>query len=336
MAKFQPKICKECGKEFIPRTGVQTFCDREHYRPCPVCGVEVLNTRLYEPAKCCSRKCSKEYTKIKNLQKYGTEHPMQNESVKGHFKQAMMDKYGVESPLQSDEIKQRAIQTNQEKFGTDWALGNEHVHSKAQETMTERYGAKTTLESKELSEKVHDTIVAKYGVDNMMQSDEVQKKSAQTMIERYGVENPAQSPELKAKAVATRIEKYGHHKFNNILANMKSDYIVTDTAHEVSEYSRMLTEYNVVHDTYYKLDSEIYDICIPDKDLLLCINSTTEVMTTDKSCHRSKTKIATDNGYRCIHVFDWDDREGILNLVKDKQKVYARDCSIHEVTSSPT
>lgn len=52
------KLCKECGLEFKPK-GRESYCTREHYRPCPVCQKPVLIKYLSDPTPCCSKECTK-------------------------------------------------------------------------------------------------------------------------------------------------------------------------------------------------------------------------------------------------------------------------------------
>ena len=56
------KICKFCGKEFLPRTFRQVYCDGPHYKPCPVCGKLVLIKTPRDPAVTCSSECQKMMT----------------------------------------------------------------------------------------------------------------------------------------------------------------------------------------------------------------------------------------------------------------------------------
>ena len=39
--------------------------------------------------------------------------------------------------------------------------------------------------------------------------------------------------------------------------------------------------------------------------------------------------LAEKHGYRCIHVFDWDDLDKIINLLLPKTRVFARNCKIY-------
>ena len=38
-----------------------------------------------------------------------------------------------------------------------------------------------------------------------------------------------------------------------------------------------------------------------------------------------------ENGFRCIHIWDWDDKHKIINSLFKNQKIYARNCEIKEV-----
>ena len=51
----------------------------------------------------------------------------------------------------------------------------------------------------------------------------------------------------------------------------------------------------------------------------------------DKNYHFEKSRVARENGYRCIHVFDWDDFNKIIPLLKDRPSVYARKCRVAEI-----
>lgn len=47
------KICKECGKPFIPTKPRQKYCERIHYRPCPSCGKQIEIKWLSNPTPKC-------------------------------------------------------------------------------------------------------------------------------------------------------------------------------------------------------------------------------------------------------------------------------------------
>lgn len=45
-----------------------------------------------------------------------------------------------------------------------------------------------------------------------------------------------------------------------------------------------------------------------------------------------KTQLANRYNYRCIHIFDWDNIDLVINCIsKDKMKYYARNLTIKEI-----
>lgn len=52
----------------------------------------------------------------------------------------------------------------------------------------------------------------------------------------------------------------------------------------------------------------------------------------DSDYHLLKSQIAHDAGYRCIHVWDWDSIDKVIQLIKDKQVIYGRKCTIQEIS----
>lgn len=55
-----------------------------------------------------------------------------------------------------------------------------------------------------------------------------------------------------------------------------------------------------------------------------------------KTYHLQKTKTATSQGYRCIHVFDWDDVPLLLSHLQLKHPIAARKCTVKEVSKEDT
>ena len=93
----------------------------------------------------------------------------------------------------------------------------------------------------------------------------------------------------------------------------------------------------------FPIESKSFDFKILDENVLLEVNpyathnSTWHPYKPDKSgidqnYHYEKSKIARDNGYRCINIWDWDNADKILMSLLNKQVVYARNCEIKEIS----
>lgn len=136
----------------------------------------------------------------------------------------------------------------------------------------------------------------------------------QTNLERYGVVNSF------ALATYTNQSK-PNLEFQNLL---KSNEI---------EYQR---EFYLYYDSgYFKYDFKVGNILIeinpwPCHNTTFCPIPNSSII--DKRYHSRKTKVALGHGFRCIHVWDWDDKEKIINLLLRRQTVYARKCSVREVS----
>ena len=83
-----------------------------------------------------------------------------------------------------------------------------------------------------------------------------------------------------------------------------------------------------------------YDIHILDRNILLEIDPTYthnaignhwDKHGMGKDYHIEKTRLAVENGYRCVHIFDWDDIDKVIQLLLPKKSVYARECKVMKV-----
>lgn len=54
----------------------------------------------------------------------------------------------------------------------------------------------------------------------------------------------------------------------------------------------------------------------------------------DPQYHLNKSVLAKKHGYRCIHVWDWDDLDKIVSLLQNNSTLYARKCSLQEVSNT--
>lgn len=241
-SKFKIRICVICGEPFIPRSGVQLICDKDHYRECKICGNRfIVDRNTYKTKFACSKECQIELIKQKNIVKYGVEHPMQNPEVQQRHRDAMKSKYGVEFALQQPDMqhKQRTSSYN------------------------------TCIEN------------------------------IQTCF-----------PYLQSSG---------------------------DTVSKLTKFIvDALQSKNIPVSLGRQFENSSYDICVEANKTLIEIDptyahnscSTQSGQPKEKYYHSDKTKLAKKYGYRCIHIFDWDDLDSIINLLLPKQCIYARKLDI--------
>lgn len=418
---MQQKICKECGQPFYTQYSRKSYCDRDHYRPCPVCQKPVLvkPTAFNDPPRCCSKECMVKLTKQRNLAKYGTEDPgnsasalekrkqtnldrygcvdagnrpearekrkqtnlqrygvenagasehskekrketnlklygvenaMQNTDIQQRSVQGVLDRYGVPNAMQSAEVQEHAKQTNLKKYGVPWAVAAPETRAKSDQTKLLRYGTIYPTQLEEIQKKIQQTTLRRYGVTHYSKTEMFKDAFKRTMEARYDVSNPRDIPGVEDKIKQTNLERYGvEYAFLTDEAIQKSYEAAQNLkCNHISSYNRafgdMLTAAGISFKFEYPLERRRYDFIIEDQNILVEIDPTYTHSTepsvyypegnTDKYYHRNKTLLAEKYGFRCIHIFDWDDSACIVNMLSCKSKIYARSCKVCFISES--
>jgi hypothetical protein len=145
-----------------------------------------------------------------NLEKYGTEYPLQNEDIKNKIKQTNIEKYGFENPFQNKEVKDKIIETNIKKYGVKSAIQNKEIMKKIQNTNMEKYGCINVAQNENVKNKMKKTNMEKYGVEYNLQSKEIRIKIENTNLQKYGNKMTLQNDEIKEKSKITCLKKYGY------------------------------------------------------------------------------------------------------------------------------
>lgn len=187
------RVCIICGQEFDAKSSRRSYCYKEHYHPCPICGKQVLTKDTYHLNECCCAKHSRELATNTIHARY-EEWPCSTKDAATKRKQTCLDRYGVENPSYSDEIKFK-ISTNVKKAFAE----HPEYQLKAQQTYFERTGYLNPMQNPEVKDKVKQASIDKYGVDNVFKLPEFRQKSKQTSLLKYGVEFPMQNKTIHAK-----------------------------------------------------------------------------------------------------------------------------------------
>jgi len=354
------EITKKHIKTNQERYGVNSASQSEEVKQ------KVKNTNIarYGKESYCQTEEFKHRYKETCIEKYGVEHAMQNPEISNKLKQTLLnktkdewnhiiekrketcvEKYGVEYASQSKEVKQKIKNTNLIKYGNEVAIRSEKIQNKIKENNLKNYGTEYAIGSEQIQEKIRNTNKEKHGYEYPFQSKELRKimeeNRKKTNIKKYGTENIIQVPEFKEKAIQTCIEKYG------VPYNCMSKQCLEANLNTISKinlkFKKRLDNLNINNDLEFCLERQNYDF-ICNHNILIEINPTyTHNSTTfiafrniniepkDKDYHFNKTKKANQYGYRCIHIWDWDDENKIINLLTPKINIYARNLTVAKV-----
>ena len=258
-------------------------------------------------------------------ERYGVEYGTQSETIKEKVKiawdskssdeideinkkreETCLEKYGVEHPSQTEEVKMHRWNTSIERYGTEYPSQSEMVKSRIRKTIMERYGVRYTSQCEFVKRKVKDTW-SKKSKDEL---EDIISRRNKTLVDKYGCVYPSEFNQLT------------HFKISKI--NIA--------------FGNMLKSDGIDYDMEFGLDRYCYDFKVGN--VLIEINPTIthnsflnvfggKPRTPDY--HLNKSKCASDNGYHCIHVWDWDDWDKIISMLKPKQTLYARKLELREV-----
>ena len=302
------------------------------------------------------------------LEKYGVEHATQNPEISDKISKVLLnkteeewseiinkrkdtniEKYGVEFASQSSDIREKIKQTNFDRYGNEVALRSDSVQEKIKVKNIEKYGVEYSIGSKEVQEKIRNTNLERHGYEYPFQSQELreimEENRKKTNLKRYGSENIIHIKEFKEKAIQTCLEKYGV-PYNCMSKNCMEANFSTISKINLN-FKKKLDKYKIKNKLEFCLKNYNYDFLCED-NVLVEINpsfthSSSEndkvpffIRPKNQNYHFNKTKVALENGYTCIHVWDWDDEDKILNMLKNKEKMYARKLAIKEVSLEDT
>lgn len=205
----------------------------------------------------------------------------------------------------------------------------------------EKYGVINTGWLPETQEKIKKTCQEKFNSDSPLGSQIIKDKIKQTNIERYGVVSNFFNKEVRERIKQTCLEKYGVEYAclsDNCIKSM-----VTKNSKPNLEFENILYDLNISYEREVRISRYSYDFKI--NNIMVEINPSATHNSTfgvygkepmSETYHLDKLNLAKENGFRCVHVFDWDDERKIVNMFINKEKIYARKCEIREVPLEET
>lgn len=282
----------------------------------------------------------KEKSKNTNIKKYGVEHVSQREDIKKKKIQKSIEKYGVENVSQAQEVKDKKKQKSIEKYNVPYTLQAEEVREKIKETSLEKYGTEFTTQAEEVKEHIKEANLKKYGYAYAGQVPEVKEKAKETNLKKYGVPYSIMSEEVKEKIKETNLERYGVNYFCQHEKCINASYSRISKVNK--KFHELLESQGIKNTLEFIIDDFGYDIKV--NNTLIEINpyfthNTTvgpcfggeERESISKDYHLIKTDFAKKHGFNCIHIFDWDNKDKVIFLLKQKEKIQGRKCNVKEL-----
>lgn len=253
------KICRVCGKEFIPNSSRQLDCNREIVRKCVICGKEfTAHCSINDHSCTCSQKCQNQYIhqcqlnsyqdKIKKCDWCGKEFiPVNNKQrycKNKHFRNCEI--CGKE--FEVDLTKQDIPRTCSKECSIKLRFINGNPFSKP-----------------ECREKAKQTSLERYGEIYPMRNIEVINKMKKAYLEKTGYIHQSHNPEVRSKVAKSvknsKLEQRIEELFNNYKIGYIRHYCLsnpeTNCSHEFDFY---LPKYKLLIDA----DGKFYHAYLND------------------------------------------------------------------------
>lgn len=245
------------------------------------------------------------------LERYGVDNFAKSSEFTTRSRNTCQAKYGVDNPMQSEVVKAHLKATNQSRLGVDWPQQSKAVMDKTTVTCTEKYGGRGWA-ARSIREKSLATHEERYGSTHWRGNVELTAKVNNTCLEKHGVEWPCQYPQVK--------QYYSNDSEPN------------------RAFEELLIANNILYERefgigHYSYDFKINNVLV-EVDPTPTHNSTWGIFgcePTPQFYHKDKTQVAESAGYRCIHVFDWDNVYLIIQQLKTRPRIFARQCTVGPV-----
>ena len=263
--------------------------------------------------------------------------------------------------------------TREAKTGYRTPFANPDTRKQIEKTMLERYGTlyyiseegRKSFQKKmeEKREEIDEKISKSWSEKTQEEKSNINQKRAQTCVEQFGVDNYSKTKDFsgfmsektkslwqdknwKEKIQNTILERYG--VMYACLAKHVQDSNGKQISQSNKEFAQLLEESGIKNvEVEFSLRKYSYDVKVGDTlieiDPSYTHNSTIgpyfhgkHLEPKDKDYHQKKSKFAQDLGYRCIHIWDWDQIEKVVYMLSDRDRIYARECIVKEVSLEDT
>lgn len=309
------KICLRCWKEFFTVVDNAQYCSNECYQKdryenvtkkrefhhiCKYCWKEFVNS--WENSQRCDN-CKRIKTKA------------QIEASKSNYTkmiEIIKEKENVNNPSEIDRVKKKKEQT----------------------CLTNR-GVKSPIQNEEIKEKIKNTNRVKRWVDYPTQDLEVVKKVVESIRKTnaarwYWSITNAELPHVKV--VTWQISKANIELWEELKAlwhtvELEHKLLLDDWTFK---YWDILVDWNTILE-YDPWNTHNTTFVVSWSNFHYYTEEESKEM---KMLQIEKTKAAEKNWFRCIHMFSWDDKEKIFNMLdQNKKRIYARECDVVTFTN---
>lgn len=280
-------------------------------------------------------KYGKEYTlqveevrekgKITNLKKYGIENAGGSKEAQRKIKKTFQERYGVDHYFKTDEFKEQAKETNLKKYGVENAGASEHSILKGKQTNLERYGVENPAQNAKIKAKINQTRIETNHPNAVLHYQEWE--NLEKTLKSHGKQTFAywlnyfsiSYKTLRNKAVQENLE----HLFQDFYTYSQPELLFMKS---LNDLNFMEGEDFITHTRRIIPPLEL-DFYFPKYKIAFEISPTwthqykkeiDSIGINETFYHYNKWKLCKEKGIELITVFDWLDKNKIIEFLKSK------------------
>nr|CAI9751860.1 homing endonuclease [Caudoviricetes sp.] len=310
------RICKNCGKSFIVHRNMNNYYSEDIYcsHDCMIENLQKQSINNEKPSVC--KQCGKLFyqDRVERIDKNGSKY-----FEKANRKYCSDECYKKACQFSYNYQEERVCAYCGKKFLAEQYTENDEIVKKNPRLLglykkanTCSYECYRKLKGKHYK----NTCLDKYGVTSCAKLESSKEKTVNTCMERYGV----------AYGVFTKQALEASKSGNKSKIN--------------DNFAELLEKLNIKYQKEFIIQNYMYDFYLPESNTLIELNPSFTHTTIDTAAfkgkdvnyHLDKTNLATNTGYKCINVWGWDDVFKIVVSCKLKQKLYARNLELKEIT----
>lgn len=242
-------------------------------------------------------------------------------------------KYGVTNTSMLDSVTEKRKRTCIQRYGKETNFGTDDFWAKSKQTCLEKYGTEYANQSDSVKSKIKDGYIESFGsVENAYKH--ISNVSMVSRERHYGSVKESYKVGIENQSQVV-LERYGVP----YACMRKEARVLTNNSAPNKAFAEMLECSGIAFDTEFPIDRCSFDFKVGNNlieiDPSATHNSTWGIFNVGQKkspdYHSNKTELARNSGFRCIHVFDWDDPHKIIELLLPRQSIYARECKVCEV-----
>lgn len=277
-----------------------------------------------------------------SLKRYGTLTPLKNDEVKAKALETVLKKYGEIHHMKDSSVKARRAALHAEKYGVENPFQRQEIKDKIRSETMELHGVEYQTQIPAVKDKIASTIFSR-SVDDIFSNRDITPLFSREDLTRF--DNKTEYKWQCNRCNFTFLQRFSTTRRRPFCTKCDSVHIGSVGEKEVAEYVaelgfNLITNHRFTHNGV----SRELDIFVPELNIGIEFNGVYwhSDRIRKKDYHLEKMNFFSEQGITILFVWenDWKLKKQLIKDriahklgVSTKQRIYARDCEIKQVSN---